>query len=274
MFKQTVGSCLLIGLLVFSACKKTEIDREMQSAQDLHLAETVCNQIIAIALAEAHAEPLVNNRTDSTDSNRLAVDCASKGLFGQVANFPGGTVTLSLDYNGVACADIDNKARQGNLSLVFTNNYWSNRNASFVASPSGYFDETVMVNGNFNFRHVGTDTFEVTLEFGKITGSGFSFAYTFSKQVYWTQGSDTDANLTDDVFVMEGSFEGTNRNGRSFTGAIETPIVWETVCGYSKTGEVTIVPSALAARKVIYRTNCMNTATLNLHGEDSALSLK
>lgn len=259
-------ACLAISL---SNCKKAEIERETQSAEDAFLAETVCNQVIALALAEAHSEPLVNNKNEG-----LGLDCVTETLSGDTATFPSGTVTLSLNFNGQVCGSIDNKVRSGAIDLVFTNNYWSNRNASFMATSASYTENGVTLTGDFVFRHVGTDTFSVVLENGTLSGSGFSFSYEFTKEVYWTLGSFSDTLATDDEFKMSGSMNGTNRNGRLFSGSIVSPVNWKTTCGNLQNGEIVITPKALSSRVITPAVNCSSQATLKVNGVDSSLTLQ
>ncbi|MBK7184236.1 MAG: hypothetical protein IPH89_15725 [Bacteroidetes bacterium] len=113
-----------------------------------------------------------------------------------------------------------------------------------------------------------------------------SWQYGFRTQVFngicqsssWTLEWDCDRTLTqtagfgdfdpyNDVFTLTGSANGKNRNGKTYTAVITSPITKRSSCSWIEQGSIDLTPEGLATRTVDFGSgNCDSQATLTING--------
>jgi hypothetical protein len=257
--KRILFSALLFtGLisLTLNSCKKEEPDTETQSAVDNNICETEFTKMM----------PRVNNYgINEQGIKNMRAACPAITPPDTIAS-PGWPRVMVIDY-GTGCVDtIDGKVRKGKITCSFSNRW------NIVGSYVTITLDTFSVNGNT----YDCDSIRIT----------HNSQYGFRTQVFngicqssnWTLEWDCDRTLTqtagfgdfdpyNDVFTLTGSANGKNRNGKTYTAVITSPITKRSSCSWIEQGSIDLTPEGLATRTVDFGSgNCDSQATLTING--------
>ena len=252
--------------LTLNSCKKTTPDTETQSAVD----NSVCEGEFTSRMPVVHGFAIKENGVKSM------LDARSGSCPNVIVNpldtvsFP---VTMELDY-GTGCVDsIDHKIRKGQIFATFSKpwdsagsvvtvklvNYFvaNNTSAEFVQ----YACDSIMIIRN------SANSFTNNIIGGKCISSSWTLLWSATHTLTQTAGVLTPFNPYDDVFSLTGNANGTNRNGKTYTVNITSPIVKRATCPWIESGKIDITPQGLSARTVDYGNGtCDSQATLTING--------
>jgi len=133
------------------------------------------------------------------------------------------------------------------------------------------------IEGTKTITKTATYTFTITFE-GKITfKDGTTHTRSFTRTRTWIAGYDTPFNVWDDEYSIEGSAQGTNRRGISYTSTITSPLIIKTSCPYIVAGTIELVVGANANTITINygdeNSNCDANATVTVNGEVNQIQL-
>jgi len=133
------------------------------------------------------------------------------------------------------------------------------------------------IEGTKTITKTATYTFTITFE-GKITfKDGTTHTRSFTRTRTWIAGYDTPFNVWDDEYSIEGSAQGTNRRGISYTSTITSPLIIKTSCPYIVAGTIELVVGANANTITINygdeNSDCDANATVTVNGEVNQIQL-
>lgn len=133
------------------------------------------------------------------------------------------------------------------------------------------------IEGTKTITKTATYTFTITFE-GKITfKDGTTHTRSFTRTRTWIAGYDTPFNIWDDEYSIEGSAQGTNRRGISYTSTITSPLIIKTSCPYIVAGTIELVVGANANTITINygdeNSDCDANATVTVNGEVNQIQL-
>ncbi|MEJ5264336.1 MAG: hypothetical protein WHT29_03375 [Bacteroidales bacterium] len=133
------------------------------------------------------------------------------------------------------------------------------------------------IEGTKTITKTATYTFTITFE-GKITfKDGTTHTRSFTRTRTWMAGYDTPFNVWDDVYSIEGSAQGTNRRGISYSSTITSPLIIKTSCPYIVAGTIELVVGANANTITINygdeNSGCDANATVTVNGEVNQIQL-
>ena len=229
--------------LVFNSCKKSKLNKETTSAEDNALAEDSFDDVFK-NISEA-AEDL---NLDGTAKMGVVKDytfgahCAtvtldppawdSNSVWNSV--FP---KTLTIDFGTTNCVGYDNKARRGKIISVFSGKY-NTPGTTITTSLDNYHVDDYHIEGVKSVTNNGNFSFSITVV-GKITSPDGSDEVTWNstRTRKWIEGQNTNFftldplgnwmglnGIYDDVYSITGTANGVNRNGRSYSAKITTPL--------------------------------------------------
>lgn len=261
-----LGSALIVIIfsIAFSSCKKETPDTDTQSAVDNNICETEFGKSMTIinsyAMVEAGIKGMLGFGNGRAGGPTITVDPADT-----LNGFP---VTMTIDYGAGITDSLDNKIRSGQMICVFSN-YWhiigSNVKVTLVNYKVG---NIAYLCDSMKITHSAAQSFKHQIFKGKCS-SGFwpgVLEWESTRVFAQTEGAG-DLNPLNDVFSISGSANGVNRDGKSYSATISSPIIKRSSCSWVESGRLDIVPEGLATRTVDYGSGaCDNKATLTING--------
>lgn len=264
---RTVLSCLLL-----AACVKDDPAEDVAVA-DVH---TVIDHVYtergvlpvpalvnALRLGSGHWADITSFTCASVDS-----------ITGDTALFPaGGPVAVYLSFPDTGCVDIDLHRRAGHLRITLTNAHGT------PGATMSVLCEELMDNGlryRFGLRDstLAPDTFQLTIDSSFIHHAGdWGRRITGTGRYHWTSGQGDDDPLNDTYALMY-TGSGIDRDGRAYTFATDTALVFTPGCPWVEGGVETIAPSDLESRGLDYGSGtCEDHCVIDVGGEPVGLTI-
>jgi len=134
------------------------------------------------------------------------------------------------------------------------------------------------IEGTKTITKIANYTFSITFE-GKITfKDGTTHTRSYTRTRTWIAGYDTPLNVWDDVYSIEGSAQGTNRKGISYTHTITKPLIIRADCPYIVVGTVEMIVGKNQKTITInygedQNSTCDGTITVTVDGETKQVQL-
>lgn len=254
-------TALAAGVSTFNSCKKPEVDTETVSTTDNALCESefsrVFPEVNAIAIDHEGVQRLY-------PSNNLQSTCPVDSI-DPADTLDGFPVTLYLNYGSTGCTGPDGKVRKGTIKATFFNS-WDNPTDTVQIDLVNYFVNGIHYEGSV--RIVKTPgSYSQTVTNGKCTKSDWTILWAGTRTLTWVAGQSTITDPSDDVFEMTGDANGTNREGKTFTVNVTSPLVRSRACAWITKGTMEITPEGKDTRIVDYGNGaCDNKATLSING--------
>lgn len=248
---QLLKSLMLLGLVVVTAtsCEKFRENRQYDALLDHSVAESSFNDIFRIV--EQVVGPTAGFVSDT---------CVT--VTGSTDSYP---ATLTVSFGNSDCPDLYGVKRNGAFTLALSDD-WLNTGATATITPSnleidgfGVTGTMTLVNLGFNASNQREVAFKVTD--GIVTLPDETTVAWTCDRVYTLVDVNNAALIFDDEYNITGSAEGENHEGRTFQVEITTPLIWEQICRWIRSGETKITVEDLKEREVFYGTDyCVENA--------------
>lgn len=263
-------------LLAFSSCHKSDRDwdTETQSTSDLALAESSWNDIYAQLDAVSATLADVNRVTSSYSP----LACATISVNPALPN-PAFPKIVTIDFGTTNCTGPDGKNRRGIITAVFSGRYRDSLTVITI-TPSNYYVNDNLVQGTktiTNNGHInGVMTFSIDVQNGSITRpDGKRITWNSQRTRRWIIGESTIGVVSDDVYEISGSGNGTGIKGNSFYMLITTPLVVQMSCNYITKGVIKLTPANLSDRIIDFGSGaCDDQATITINGNTYNFTLQ
>jgi hypothetical protein len=175
---------------------------------------------------------------------------------------------MTFDYGTTPCVDVDGRLRTGQMYASFSKP-WDSAGCVMTVTFSNFYSNGVKYEGTVIITRQATlpqPAFRMQVIGGKCTGSGWVITYDCDRVLTMTQGGTTPLVEADDVYVLNGSSSGTNRNGKHFV-VTTTNLTKMASCKWISSGTLDLTPDGLAKRTVDYGTGgCDDKATFSVNG--------
>lgn len=253
--------------VAFNSCKKEDPDTETQSAVDNNICETEFTKM------QSHINGFAINEQGV---KAMRTGCPTIIPPDTIAT-PGWPRTMIIDYGTSGCPDsIDGKVRKGQVICTFSNRWFM----------IGSYVKVTLVNYSVNGVSIAVDSI-------KIIHSGIA---QFTKKVFkgvcdngsWHLEWECDRTFTqtaglgdtialNDVYTLSGNASGKNRNGKTYSVNITTPLVKAASCNWIKSGKMDLIPEGMATRTVDFGPDppgtCDNQASLIINGNSFSFTM-
>jgi hypothetical protein len=216
----------------------------------------------------------VDDESQQEDSLRSPVCPAVSVVFGGPTVFP---ATLSLDF-GAGCLGPDGRNRSGSISAVYSGP-WRQAGTTISLSLDQYRVNGYLVEGNILIINNGLNlnnqlTYTLDIQNGRITDpDGAMITYSSTRTYTWVEGQATTfashglAGIEDDVYLIQGTANGVNREGRAFSVSTPTPLRRELDCRWIVSGVLQVTPQGFDPRTLDFGNgSCDNQATASVAG--------
>lgn len=260
-------------LLIFSSCRNYSLNRSTTTAEDNNLAEIGFGDIQKVAEDILKEEDLDGKSNGSQVAKQLYAGCATISVSPTGASFP---KTITVDFGTTNCTATDGRSRRGQLVITITD-YYRNAGCVMTVQPVNYYVNDYKVEGtktvtNDGRNAAGNLSFSVSVTNGKVTSpNGDYVEYASTRTREWIEGESTTfltngvSGILDDVYLITGSANGTNRDGRTFTATVTSALRVELDCRWITSGTFELMPQDLKTRTIDYGTGaCDNEATVSI----------
>jgi hypothetical protein len=216
------------------------------------------NWIILGALGNATITPSANDTIDS-DADGL---------------YDNGPVTFQIDF-GTGCLSNDGTTNRTGIIQITTAKRWKTYNNTATIDLINYKVNNITFSGQIKITKPDSVTFVTEVINGHCTDGNWNIDYTCTKTLKQIGGFSTKTDESDDVISIEGSSSGVNREGRSFSTTITSPLIKKSNCKWITSGTLDLTPSGLKARTVDYGAGaCDDDATYTVNGQTISFKLK
>lgn len=262
------------------ACDKDSnenvIDNTTTSSRDNTTAENMFADIKKVveeaADDEGQTSKIGNNKAGYTFGN-----CASVTVNPAWID-PTWPKVMQIDFGTTNCVGNYGVSRRGKLIVTITGKY---RDAGTVLTiqPQNYYVNDIKVEGTKTITNDGYNTnnnlsFTVDVVNGKLTyPNNKEITWASTRTNEWIEGDSTTLfthgfpGICDDVYLITGSANGTNRKGEPYTVTITNPLRKEICCRWVVSGTLELVPDGLDPRVLDFGSGtCDNQATITVNG--------
>jgi hypothetical protein len=276
MKKIKLITFVTLSLLIISSCKKDkEIveDYRTTSSKDNGAAENLFADIKRVVEEAAYDEGQSGKKASYSFGA-----CATVTITPAWIDSTTWPKVMTIDFGTNNCTGIYGINRRGIIEVTLTDRY-RNSGSILTVQPQNYFVNDIKVEGTKTLTNNGLNTnnnleFEVQVVNGKITytdGTETTWASTRTNE--WIEGDTTTLfthgfpGICDDVYLVNGSASGVNRNGIAYTVNITSPLRKEVCCRWLVSGSLDVTPSGLATRTVDFGAGaCDALATITING--------
>lgn len=273
MKNSILASVVLIvtSIVTFESCKKTPVvDNETQSVVDNAICE---QQFMTIA-------PNVNSKGSGSPKNQgfkttsscgtwsVATTNLSDTITDAAGTYTNGPVTFHINYAG--CVDNDGITKSGKIIIKSTHK-WSmitgtnTAVATTTVSFNNYTVDGVLYDGSIIItKSVSSLTTKVIG--GHCTSNSWNIYYDCDKTL--TKNTNGD-------FTISGTSNGTNREGRTFTTNITTPLFKPSNYKFITSGTLELTPDGFKTRTVDFGNGSLDDqATFTVDGQTFTFTMK
>lgn len=284
MKKITLLSAFVLvatSFMLNSCKKKKEVDNETQSVVDNAICE---QQFMSI-------QPTVNSKGIQEKGIKKINACELWNILGAVGgtntpnptqdtivngsgDYQNGPVTFEIDYGTTGCAGSDGRTRTGKIQIV-TAKRWSSLNNQVTVNLINYKVNNINYTGTVKVTKTGPASFNTQVINGHCTDGNWTIDWECNKTLTQTAGASTPNDETDDVFEISGSTNGKNREGRTFTTNITSPLQKKMNCAFITAGTLELTPDGFKTRTVNFGNGtCDDDATFTVDGQTVTFKLK
>ena len=256
--------------LILGSCRKSDRDEDTEttSSKDNALAESAFNDVF---------KQLNDAAADNADVNRVPEDAQVMASCGTVTvtpalpntSFP---KTLTIDFGNTNVTCSDGHARRGKIIATFSGKYRDSATVITISLNNFYLDNYA-VQGTKTITNKGRNTssnlyYSISVQNASVTSpQNKTVSWQSTREREWIAGESTPLDLTDDVYLITGSANGTGTSGNTFTVSITQALRVQLNCRWITSGKMTLQPQNLAARYIDYGSGgCDDQATVTING--------
>ncbi|HTF04677.1 MAG TPA: hypothetical protein VK826_11665 [Bacteroidia bacterium] len=254
---------------IYVGCKKDDVaDTETTSATDNSLCEGEFMRVLPTVNKIAIDEPGVHRVPFNSN---VTVTCPNISV-STPNQFP---LTMTLDY-GTGCTDpVDGKVRSGRMLVEFDRS-WDSVGCVMTVTLDSFHVGAIHFEGTCSITRTSANQFRQIILDGHCSKAGstpWDILWNTDKTVTWTSGSQNSSD--NQVIEITGTNSGTDRNGKTFTATVTTPIVRDMSCTWITKGTVVLTPQGLTERTIDFGTGtCDNRGTITIEGNTFEFSMQ
>ena len=265
---------LYLVLCTINSCKKDEPDTETTSVTDNSIAEGEFSRIFPQANGIAVGDSGVQYQKGGQfpiPANYCPDHWLADTVFPKTMWIEYGADTTGDGIFDYGCIGNDGKYRKGKIQAVF-GSPWSINGYNVTMNLVDYFVNGIRYEGTISVTKNSPASFTQTVTNGKCTGSGYTISWNSSRTITLTV-NPLDPNA--DVATIAGTASGTDRNGKTFSVDITTPLRRAMACCWIVSGTMTLKLEGKKDRTIDFGNGtCDNRAKLIIAGNEFEFELE
>ena len=179
--------------------------------------------------------------------------------------------TILIDFGDDDCVGYDGRTRKGTLFITYTGRY-REPGTTITITPDNYSVNGYLLQGQKTIENLGLNAsgqlhYAITVS-GTVTApdNSWTISYEANRVRTWIEGQNT-LMLWDDVYEINGSGSGINRNGVAYTSTITYPLRAQVGCNWIVSGRITVEPEGYATRYINFGLGeCDSGFTVTVNG--------
>lgn len=212
-----------------------------------------------------------------TGAKSMEVELTGSGTRNVETSFSGDTIIRKVTYNNFVNGNAQRqRTKNGQVIMKTIRNQYPGEYKRIITMNN------FTINGNkIEGKKVierSTENqyrFTVTLTNGKVTFTdGTQYTREFTRTRTWASGFATPLFIWDDEFEIEGTATGVNRNGKTYTHQISTPLLIKNACRWIVSGTITLTVDGKSATIDYGDGTCDAKATVTMNGETFEINLR
>lgn len=263
----------MLTVIFFTSCnKENKQSSNTTFAEDNSLAEGIFNDMGGMAdEAMANSTPSLKS---GDESKIFLSDCVKITL-----DLDATPHLLAIDFGDTNCMCNDGRYRRGKLLVTFTGPYHES-GTIITHKPVDFYVSDNKVEGTQTVTNIGMNEnghiqfdIEASATITKANNGG-TITWSSTRQREWIEGSET-WNISDDVYQITGTANGTGTTGESWTMEIIDPLRVELDCKWIPSGTIDIKLEGLSNAVLDYGDGqCDRKATLLYNGNTYDIFLR
>lgn len=256
--------------VLFTSCKRENLDDNMRSAEDNALAEVNFSDAQSIA-DEAAAGNMNSYKSENVD-----------GILSTCATITHDTLSdprvLTIDFGDVNCTCNDGRQRRGIIIVTYTGPYREPGHIHTITFDNYFVNDNQVLGTktvtNNGYNNDGNLYYSIEVD-GSIIRANDEGTITFvsSREREWVEGESTPERV-DDVYLVTGTASGTNSEGGSFTATITSALRRTVACHQFISGTAEVTPANRPTRYIDFGDgSCDNQATVTVNGNEHIIQL-
>ena len=252
----SIAALLFFGLMVQSCRKDSQIsDADKMTAEDLLAHNDLSEQL------DLDASEVIDNFVGGELEERN--DCPTVTFAQPKGTWPN---TITLDYSDAGCTS-NGRTYKGKVTITQTNEM-KVPGATRTFAFDNFFIEGIQIEGSRTVTNAGLNAdnqpyFTIVADETLTFPDGDQATHTANRTRTMTEGFGTSTRV-DDVWTIEGSASGVNRNGNEYTVSITTPLVRKSLCAWIGSGVIEFTVNNKTRSLDFGDGSCDRDATLTL----------
>lgn len=293
LFSKSAIAILLVGGMMFTACKKEKSAAAEQEAVEATIESTVNDN----EADDVYDEVFNNTMGVGSETGEDLGITGATGVFGRMEN---GSLTGRVDSTqrcftvtvtprdrgvfpktvvinfGTGCLGRDGKLRKGKIITVFTGPMRV-PGSKATTTFDGYKIDSVAVAGTHQVENVSTSSnasFTTRVLNGQLTwDSGRWVKWSTTRTVTQIEGNGTPMFPLDDIFSITGAGRGENSRGKSWGHEVLEPLIKKFTCRWISKGVMRVRFNDIVGVLNFGNGNCDNKATITVNGNTREITL-
>lgn len=168
---------------------------------------------------------------DSKDSQMMYATLGGQGKRTRKTSWDGICRIDSVTYENFINANSRYERVKNGLIVIRTYGRYNEAEFERTITFKNFTINGNLIEGTKVIRKTAEHEYQITLTNGKITFTdGTTYTRTIERTRTWVAGYDTPYNIWDDVYTLEGSATGVNRQGNTYTHQIKSALMFRHSC--------------------------------------------
>jgi hypothetical protein len=262
-------------MVTVASCRKDKADRIDEIETTFELSE---NQAVTDNLTQDAGDVLeeAGAKENLLGSDGAAAICGvptpawigSCAIVSVTGNFP--SKNIKIDF-GSGCTSPNGITRKGIINIVLTDSIRKSGSKATITFDNYYVNqfkkEGIVVRTNTTVAGSNTRSHNRTVTDGKITSPiGKVWQHSSNINITQTAGVNTPCDLSDDIYLLEGTRTVTNTQGKTRSSATQTPLQKKRSCANIDQGVLKVQGTNHFALIDFGNGSCDNQATISIDG--------
>lgn len=283
MKTNTIFFSLIVLLAVvfsMSSCRKAAI---FDSSDDNAIAESNANDVMKVVESGA-------KESEMEGSNKVPIfsliygSCATITVSPALpdSSFP---KTMVIDFGTSGCVGDDGRTRKGKITVVMTD-FYRKAGAEFSIVTDNYSVNDYKVDLSKTIKNEGYNSdnhlyYSIHADATVTTPDNETITWTSDRTRTWIEGESTSfatngiAGVLDDVYLVNGTASGVNREGRAYTAKTTKDLRIELSCQWIVEGIIEITPDQMDTAIIDFGSGtCDDEASVTIGKKTKNITLK
>jgi hypothetical protein len=212
---------------------------------------------------------------DSKDSQLMYATLGGQGTRTRKTSWDGNCRVDSITYNNFVNANSRFERVKNGIIVIRTCGQYNGAEFERTITFKNLTINGNLIEGTKVIRKTAEHQYQITLTNGKITFTdGTTYTRTVERTRTWVAGYDTPYNVWDDVYTLEGTANGVNRQGNAYTHQIKSALMFRLSCRWIVQGIIDITVGDKQASIDYGNGECDNLAYVTVNGKTFEVKLR